>query len=159
VWTVHSGTWTIAAGQLRAGSNDSSATVDVGGTDVSAQATVLNAGGGNGRAAGVAINHSGASQVYLSGVVASGSVAELRLVSGTTVTSLSSAAAAVGASAVVRLTRQGTLVTLQVDGVAVLTYTLSPDQVATLTGTRTGLYWSGGNPVRFADFVATQAAL
>ena len=97
--------------------------------------------------------------MYLAGVVGSGNVAELRLVSGNTVTTLASAAATVGASAVVRLTRQGTLVTLQVNGVIALTSTLTIDQVTTLTGTRTGLYWSGGNPVRFADFLATQAAL
>ena len=159
VWTVHAGTWAINAGQLQALSNDTSATVDAGGTDVSAQSTVRNAGGGPGRAAGVAINHSGASQVYLAGVVGSGNVAELRLVSGNTVTTLASAAATVGASAVVRLTRQGTLVTLQVNGVIALISTLTIDQVTTLTGTRTGLYWSGGNPVSFADFLATQAAL
>jgi hypothetical protein len=158
VWTVHSGTWTIATGQLQVRTNDSSATVAAGGVDVSAQTTVLNANAGRTRAAGVAINHSGASQVFLAGVVVSGNLAQLRLVSGTTVTTLATAAATVGAASVVRLTRQGTAITLRVDGSVVLTFTLTPAQVATLTGTRTGLYWSRGNSLRFTDFVATQAA-
>jgi hypothetical protein len=47
---------------------------------------------------------------------------------------------------------------MRIDGTVVLTFTLTPAQVAMLTGTRTGLYWSRGNSLRFTDFVATQAA-
>ena len=158
MWTTHLGTWTIVGGQLQARTNDATASVAAGGINVSAQTTVLNADGGRTRAAGVAINHSGATRVYLAGVVVSGGVAQIRLVNGNTVTTLASAAATVGASTPVRLTRQGTSITLQVSGVTVITYTLTPAQVTTLTGTRTGLYWSRGNSLRFTDFVVTQVA-
>src|SRR4051795_3974688 len=58
-WTVHSGTWVIVNGDLDASSNDSSATVPAGSTNVSVSATLVNSSGG-GRAAGVAIDHNGA---------------------------------------------------------------------------------------------------
>lgn len=157
-WAVHLGTWTITGGQLQARTRNASATLDASRTDVSAQATVLDVNGGGNAAAGVAIDHSGASRVFLAGVVASGNQAELRLVNGGSVTTLATGAVAVSATSVVRLTRVGTAVTLQVNGATVVSHTLTPAQASLLTGTRAGLYWGRGNAVRFADFLVTQAA-
>ena len=71
-----------------------------------------------------------ASRVYLAGVVVANNVAQLRLVNGGTVTTIASAPVTVTTSTIVRLTRQGTAITLRVNGSTVLTYTLTAAQVS-----------------------------
>ncbi len=81
------------------------------------------------------------------------------LVNGSTVTTLASATVTIGASAVVRITRNGTTVTVSVNGTLALTQTLTSGQVTTLAGgTRVGLYWNSGSTIRFTNVMATSAA-
>lgn len=157
-WSVHSGTWTIAGGRLNPGDGNATATVSAGTTDVSAQATVVSANGNN-RVAGIAINHTGATRIYLAGVLSGPGTVQLSLVNGASVTTLASATATITASTVVRITRNGTAVSVSVNGVLRISHTLSAGQVATLAGgTQTGLYFDSGNQIRFADIVATTPA-
>ena len=157
IWTTNRGTWTITSGQLSASTPHATATISAGLTNVSAQATLLDANGTS-RAAGVAINHTGPSRIYLAAVLSGGNTAELRLIDGNSVSTLAAVAATVTASTVVRITRVGTAVTVSVNGAQVLTFALTPGQVSTLSGgTRVGLYWNSGTSIRFTDIVATQA--
>lgn len=157
-WSTHLGTWTITSGQLAATTANATASINAGTTDVSAQATVLNANGSS-RIAGVAINHTGATRIYLVGALSGPSTAQLRLVNGNTVSTLQSATVTIGASAVVRITRLGATVTVSVNGTLALTHTLSAARIATLSGgTRVGLYWNSGSTIRFTNIVATTAA-
>lgn len=157
-WTVHQGTWTIGSNQLNPGGGGATATISAGQTDVSSETTVLSANGGS-RVAGVAINHTGATRIYLVGALSGPSTAQLLLVSGGSVTTLASATATIGAATVVRITRNGTAVTVSVDGSLRISYTLSSGQVSTLSGgTRVGLYFDSGSAIRFTNVVATTAA-
>ena len=157
-WTVHRGTWTINAGQLDPSGGNATATISAGQTDISAEATILNANATS-RVAGVSINHTGASRVYLVGVLSDPSTAQLRLVNGGSVSTLASASVTIGASAVVRITRTGTTVTVSVNGMLALTHTLTSGQVSTLSGgLLVGLYWDAGNPIRMTNIVATTPA-
>ena len=157
-WAVNNGSWSISSGELNPGGGGATATISAGQTDVSAEATVLNANGG-GRVAGVAVDHTGTTRIYLAGVLVGPSTAELRLVNGGSVTTLASSAATIIASTVVRITRNGTAVTVSVDGVLAISYTLSAGQVTTLSGgTRVGLYYDSGGAIRFTNIVATTPA-
>ncbi len=157
-WTSHLGTWTISFGRLSATTADATASINAGSTNVSAEATILNANGSS-RIAGVAINHTGFTRIYLVGALSGPSTAQLRLVNGSTITTLASATVTIDSSAVVRITRSGTTVTVSVNGVLALTQTLTSGQVTTLSGgTRVGLYWNSGSTIRFTDIVATTAA-
>ena len=156
-WTTNLGTWTISSGQLSATTTNATATISAGQTNVSAEATIINANGTS-RIAGVAINHTGTTRIYLAAALSGGNTAQLRLVNGNSVTTLTSAAATITASTVVRITRIGTAVTVSVNGVQVLAFTLTSGQVTTLSGgTRVGLYWNSGSTIRFTDVLATQA--
>ena len=156
-WTSHRGTWMIISGQLATATANATASINAGTTDVSAQATVLNANGSN-RIAGVAINHTGATRVFLAAALSGPNSVQLRLVRGNSVTTLASATVTIGASAVVRVTRIGTTVTVSVNGTVALTNTLTSGQVATLSGgTRVGLYWNRGTTIRFTNVLATTA--
>lgn len=157
-WTSNLGTWTITSGQLRGTTANATATINAGQTNVSAQATVLNANGSS-RIAGVAINHTGSTRIYLAGVLSGPSTAQLRLVNGSTVTTVASAAVTIGATAVVRITRNGSTVTVSVNGTLAITHTLTSAQITTLSGgTRVGLYWNSGSTIRFTDILATTPA-
>lgn len=157
-WATNLGTWTITAGQLAATTTNATTTVNAGSTDVSAEATVIGANG-NSRIAGVAINHTGATRIYLAAALSGPGTAQLRLVNGNTVSTLASATATIAASTVVRITRVGTAVTVSVNGALVISFTLSPGNVTTLSGgTRTGLYWNSGTTIRFTHFLVTQAS-
>jgi hypothetical protein len=153
VWTVHTGTWTISAGQLAANTGGATASINAGSLSESAQATILNANAG-GTVVGVAIDHSGASRTFLAAVISGNQLLIVSSVNGTVTTQLS-AAITVGASTVLRITRNGSTVTASVDGVAKLSGTLNALGLSTLTGTRSGLYWSGGGTVRFTNFLVT----
>ena len=157
-WAVNNGSWSISSGQLNPGGGGATATISAGQTDVSAEATVLNANSGS-RVAGVAVDHTGSTRIYLAGVLVGPSTAELRLVNGGTVTTLASSAATIIATTVVRITRNGTAVTVSVNGVLAISYTLSAAQETTLSGgTRVGLYYDTGSAIRFTNIVATTAA-
>jgi len=156
-WTSDLGTWTIRSDELRARTEDATASMDAGQTNVSAEATVLNADGKN-RVAGVAINHSGSTRVYLVAAISGPSNALLKLVDGSTVTTLASATVKIEASASVRITRNDETVTVSVNGVLAIKQTLAKEQITTLAGgTRVGLYWNSGNMIRFTDVMATTA--
>ena len=155
-WTTNLGTWTISSGQLSATTTNATATISAGQSDVSAEATIINANGTS-RIAGVAIDHTGSTRIYLAAALSGGNTAQLRLVNGNTVTTLASAAATITASTVVRITRVGTAVTVSVNGAQVLAFTLTSGHVTTLSGgTKVGLYWNSGSTIRFTDILATQ---
>lgn len=157
-WTIHVGSWSISSGQLNPSSSDTTATISAGQTNISAEATVIGANGNN-RIAGVAIDHTGASLIYLVGALSGPDTAELLLVNGGSVTALASSAATINATTVVRITRNGTAVSISVDGVLVMSYTLSASQVTTLSGgTGVGLYYDRGGAIRFTNIVATTPA-
>lgn len=157
-WTAHLGTWTITSGQLRATTANATATIATGQTNISAQATVLNANGSS-RIAGVAINHTGATRIYLAAALSGPGTVQLRLVNGASITTLASATATIGATTVVRITRNGTGVTVSVNGTLRISFTLTATQVTTLAGgTRVGLYWNSGSTIRFSNLLATQPA-
>ena len=157
VWTIHSGSWTISSGQLNPGGGGATASISAGQTNVSAETTIVGANAG-GRGAGVAINHTGASRIFLVGELTGPSTAELLLVNGGSVTTLASAATTITATTVVRITRNGTAVTVSVNGLLTISYTLTAGQVTTLSGgTRVGLYYDSGSAIRFTNLVATTA--
>jgi hypothetical protein len=153
VWTVHTGTWTIAGGQLSASTAGATASINGGQLSESAQTTILNANAG-GTVAGIAINHSGATRTFLAAVISGNQLLIIFSNNGTVTTQLSTAIT-VGASTVLRITRNASTVTASVDGVAKLSGTLTAFGLSTLTGTRTGLYWSGGGTVRFTNLLVT----
>jgi hypothetical protein len=153
VWTVHSGTWTITGGQLGANVGGATASINAGSLSESVQATILNANAG-GTVVGVALNHSGATRTFLAAVISGNQLLIVSSLNGTVTTQLSTAIT-VGASTVLRITRNGSAVTASVDGVAKLSGTLTALGLSTLTATRSGLYWSGGGAVRFTNFLVT----
>lgn len=154
-WTSHLGTWTISSGQLAATTTNATATIATGQTDISAETTILNANGSS-RIAGVAIDHTGSTRIFLVAVLSGPGTAMLQLVNGVAITTLATAAATVTASTVLRITRNGTTVTVSVNGTLALTYTLTSAQVTTLAaGVRVGLYWNSGSTIRYTNVVAT----
>ena len=157
-WTSQLGTWTISSGQLAASTTNATATLAAGQTSVSAEATILNVNGTS-RIGGVAIDHTGATRIYLAGVLSGPSTAQLRLVTGSTVTTLANATVTIGASAVVRITRNASAVTVSVNGTQAISFTLNATQIATLSGgTLVGLYWNSGTTLRFTNVLATTPA-
>jgi hypothetical protein len=87
------------------------------------------------------------------------SAAQLLLVNGGSVTTLASSTTTITATSVVRITRNGTAVTVSVNGLLEISYTLSSGQVSTLSsGTGVGLYFDSGNNIRFTNMMATTAA-
>lgn len=154
-WATHLGTWSISSGRLGASTAHATATVNAGQTDMTAQATVLNANA-SGAIAGVAIDHTGTTRVYLAGVLAGPTGVQLRLVNGSTVTTIATGTASVTATSTVAIKRTGTTVTVAVNGTTAITSTLTAAQVTTLSGgTRAGLYWAAGSTVRFTTMLAT----
>ena len=153
VWTVHSGTWTITAGQLAANTGGATASINAGSLSESAQTTILNANAA-GTVAGIAINHSGATRTFLAAVISGNQLLIVFSNNGTVTTQLSTAVT-VGASTVLRITRNGSAVSASVDGTVKLSGTLNALGLSSLTGTRTGLYWSGGGTVRFTNILVT----
>lgn len=163
-WGVHLGTWTISSGRLAASGSNATATVPtlsatgvVGTVAMSAEAVIDGLNGGS-REAGVAIDHTGTSRIYLSATIVNGSSVVLRLVNGSTLTTLASAGVVPTASTTLRLSRSGNTVSVSVNGVTALTHVLSSARVSTLAGgTRAGLVWRSGSTVRFVRLVVTSA--
>ncbi len=156
-WTVHLGTWTITSGQLGAATANATATVSAGQTNASAQATVLNMNGAS-RAAGVAIDHTGSTRTFLAAVMSGPSTLNLQLSTSGTMSTLATASVTFAASNVLRITRNGSAVTVSIDGTQKIAFTLTAGQISTLSsGTRAGLYWSSGSTVKFTNFLLTTA--
>ena len=155
-WTSHTGTWSITTGQ--AGSTsvaNANASFPVGSTDMTAEVTMLNANAA-GRIGGVTVSHTGTTRIYVAGVVSALNQVQIRFVNANTVTTLATATVTIGASAVLRLTRQGTAITLRVDGTIRATATLTAAQVTSLAaGTRAGLYTSSSSSLRFTRIFVT----
>lgn len=157
-WQVHRRTWTIISGLLDTSGGDATASISAGQTNVSAETTVIGANGGS-RVAGIAINHTGNTRIFLSAVLVGPSTVRLELSTGGAPSTLASASATIGATTVVRITRNGSAVTVSVDGEQRISYTLSSSQISTLAGgTRVGLYFDSGSTIRFADILATTPA-
>jgi hypothetical protein len=140
-WTVEQGVWSVVGGHLEVdGTADATATVPIAAIDATVVATV--AGGG-----GVVLDHDGAA-TYLAAVLtpgAPGSV-DLLLMAGGAPTTLASAAVASGPYASLSLTRDGSSVTVAVDGAVIVDHTLIPAEIAALgTGDRGGLYASNAS--------------
>jgi hypothetical protein len=160
-WAVHHGDWVIqAGGALSVISNRSVATIAYGAPNVSAQATVLNANVATAQS-GVAIDYSMTSKNFLVGAINGSGMAQLLMVtnSGDPVV-LASSTASITGNDVIRITRNGTKVTVSLNGTIRITYTLSGAQVSSLaSGIRTGLYfnYNNTNAVRFMNFQATSA--
>ena len=156
-WSTHLGTWTITSGRLSATTTNATASVPtlavdgtVGTVEMSAEAVLENLNGSS-REAGVAIDHSGSTRVYLSATVSNGSTVILRLVNGTSLTTLASVSGvAPGASTTIRLSRVGSVVSVAVNGAPIISHTLTSSRVKALrNGTRAGLVWRSGSTVRF----------
>lgn len=157
-WQAHTGTWTITTGQAGASNTaNANASIAVGSTDMTAEATVLNANAA-GRVGGVTVSHTGSTRIYLAGVVSALNQVQIRYVNVGTITTLATAVATIGASTVLRLTRQGAAVTLRVDGTVRATAALTAAQVTALAaGTRAGLYASSSTALRFSGIYVTTA--
>lgn len=156
IWSVDAGTWTVGGGSVAAdGTPAATASLPVAQAEVTVAALVQGADSG-GAAGGVVGSHDGA-DTYLAAVIV-GDVTphvDLVLVSGGSPTTLTGASSAIPASAMLALTRDGTSVEVRVDGVVVLSYTLSAGDIATLgAGTRAGLYASS-NSVQFDNLRVT----
>jgi hypothetical protein len=160
-WAVHHGDWKIqTGGALSVVSQRSVATIAYGAPNVSAQATVLHANVPTAQS-GVAIDYSTTSKNFLAGVVnGSGTVQLLLVLNSGNPTVLASSSASITGNDVIRITRQGTSVTVSLNGVVRVNYTLSGGNVSNLAGgIRTGLYFNYNSPnaVRFTNFMATSA--
>ena len=155
-WTSHTGTWSITTGQAGSTSTaNANASFPVGSTDMSVEVTLLNANVA-GRVGGVAVSHTGTTRIYVAGVVSALNQVQLRFINVNTVTTLATATATIGASTVLRLTRQGTAITLRVDGVVAVTAVLTAAQVTSLAlGTRAGLYTNTSATLRFSRIYVT----
>ena len=92
----------------------------------------------------------------LAGVLAGPTGVQLRLVNGSSVTTIATGTATVTATSTVAIRRVGSTVTVAVNDTTAITYALTAAQVTTLSGgTRTGLYWAAGSTVRFTTMLAT----
>ncbi len=157
IWAANSGTWKLTAGRANASGANATITVNAGRTDVSAEATFSNANSA-GRVGGIAIAHSGgATPRYLAAVLAGPNGVQLRLSTGTTVTTIATGTATYGSTTRLRVTLLAGVVTVSLAGAVVLSYTLTAAQLATIAGnTRVGLYDDQGS-VRFDDVLVTNA--
>lgn len=144
VWTVHVGTWSVGSGLVDSdGTTDGVATLDVGLTNVRIEAMITGADSGS-RAGGVVVDHDGGS-TYLAAVLVGDSPVrvDLILMSAGVPTTVATANVTVGPSSTLSLTRDGSLAIVHLDGLTVVSYTLSAGDSATLgSSTRAGLYAS-----------------
>jgi hypothetical protein len=154
-WNADSGEWTIVGGgRVRTRHDDATATIAVGSSNVTVQATVENSNGAN-RAGGVSLSHNGDRREHLAAVIVGPGTLQIRLVRNTNFTVLASAAITPNQSQVVRFTRIGNNLTVRLNGTIRLTYTLTATQAAQATGTRAGLYQEEGTALRYANFFVT----
>lgn len=155
LWKVDAGNWRINGGRLDPGGGFALASMPVGTTNMSVQSNLINANGGS-RIGGVTASVSANGRTYLVATISAANQVQLRYVVNGASTTLTTVSTPIAADVVIRLTRSGTSVTVTVGATIVATYTLSSTQSATLdAGTRAGLFWDAGSPVRFSNFLVT----
>jgi hypothetical protein len=146
-WTVHHGTWSVVGGLAESdGTGDAVATLPSGLTDVAAATTIVGVDLGS-NVGGLVLNHDGADTFLAALVVGDAPVhVDLVLMDHGVPTTLATADVAIGSSTTVSLTRDGSAVAVDVDGVRVLTETLDAGAIALLgAGDRAGLYASSAS--------------
>lgn len=157
-WTAHTGSWTTNGGQARPSNTaNATATVAAGSRDRTVQVVVSNAGGGS-DVAGLALAHNGSSATprYLAVALVGSSTVQLRLVNGTTVTTIASATTTVTSNTLLRASLRSGVVNIWVNGSLRMTRTLTAGQQTTISaGTRYGLY-DNANSGRYDNFLLTQ---
>lgn len=156
-WTVSSGNWNIINGtQARAQGGAGVATVPVGVSDMSVESS-LQVDNGT-RTGGITVSHNTATNTYLGAMVSGTNQVQVQYVANGGVTTLATVSVTLGTNPTFRLTRQGTAVTLTVNGAVVSTLTLTAARATTLSaGTRAGMYRpnNGLRGARFYNFLAT----
>lgn len=145
-WTEHQGSWGVVAGVAQSdGTSDAVATLPAGGA-VTVGVTMLGADAGS-SSGGVVVDHDG-TDTFLAAIVVDDVSPHLDLVlmDHGSPTTLSSANISIGASATMALTRDGSTVDVDIDGVRVLTESLDAGAIALLgVGDRAGLYASSAS--------------
>jgi hypothetical protein len=156
-WQINTGTWRITGGRADASGANATATIPAGRTEVSVEASFIN-GNNASRVGGVTLAHSGGtSPRFLAVALAGPNGVQIRISNGTTVTTIATATATYGSPARLRATLKAGVVTVSVNGVVVLTHTLSAANLALINGnTRAGLYDDQGS-MKFDDFLLTEA--
>ncbi len=164
-WAVHTTpVWGIQGNQARATGLLSLllpaiATMDVGASDATVQATFTNLPALLGTQAGVVLGANAGASTYLSaalqetlvgGLLGDHVLLRCTCQAGT----LASVDVTLNGTHTVQLTRVGTAVTVRLDGNVVLTHVLTGAQSSALGGTRAGI-WTANNSVTADDFVVT----
>ncbi len=147
VWTTSGRPWNVNGRQVQVnGGSGSLALVPAGSAQVSVSVTVYETDQSN-RIGGVVLSAGGGD--HLAAVLRGTGTVELRLGSGPV---LASASVAIGPSTVLRATRVGDEVWVEVNGTVVITDTYP---ITALTGTSAGLFHGGGPRVGFTGFAVT----
>jgi hypothetical protein len=156
VWTAHLGSWTIQSNQgassATAGAN---ATLNTSAANCTAQVKLANLNT-SGRSGGLVVSHNGLSN-YLAAVMTDGApdAVRLRIVILGIPTVLATATPTFAATNTLTLSRNGSTVTVSLNGHVIITHTLTSTQVTSLgSGARAGLF-GGSSSVRFDDFVVS----
>lgn len=156
VWSVHAGTWTIQTNQAASSATvDAVATENITNPDTTVQVVLssLNTGG---RFGGVVNSHDGAS-TYLAAVMtdATPDRVELRLVVGGSSSVLTTMNPTFATTNTLSIGRSGAALTVTLNAVSIITYSLSAAQLTSLgSGTLGGVY-GGSASVRYDNFVVT----
>ena len=156
VWTSHIGAWTIQSNQAAsAATADANATVNVGAANSSVQIDLISLNLA-GRLAGVVASHNGTS-TYLAAVLTKGSpdVIELRLYQAGTPTVIATGNPTIVTTNTLKMTRNGSALTVVLNAATILTATLTAAQVTALgSGQRAGIF-GGNSTVRFDNLLVT----
>jgi hypothetical protein len=143
-WDVDHGSWSVVSGTAQSdGTTDAVATVGTALSDATVDVTIVGVDAASQRG-GLVLDHDGIG-TYLAAVIVGDATShvDLVLVNGGVPTTLSSADVTIGPVATLSLTRDGSTVTVLVDGSTIIEHTLGPGDIATLgSGTRAGLYAS-----------------
>lgn len=156
-WAVHTGTAQTTGGQARTNGVNATVTVAAGSLSRDARVDIRNAGGGS-DIAGLALAHNGSTTTprYLGVALVGSASVQVRLVNGTTVSTIASASATITSSTALRASLSSGVVRVWVNGSLRITYALTSAQLSTISaGTRYGIYDSGGSG-RYDDFMLTQ---
>ncbi len=146
-WAENTGTWAVVAGAAESdGTSDAVATLAAGATAATVTATVVGVAVGS-NIGGLVLNHDGVDTFLAAAVVGDAPVhVDLVLMDRGVPTTLATANVSVGASTTLSLTRDGSAVTVDIDGGRVLTETLDAGAIALLgAGDRAGLYASSAS--------------
>jgi hypothetical protein len=153
-WSTTSHNWSVGNGRVKTTTSFAkTATVPVGSVNATAAVTVYE-NEKNGRQGGVVVSHGDAlDSPYLAAVLVGPNRVELRISNGP---AIAGATVTITPATRLRLTRVGTQVWVEVNGVTVINGS-SFAALSSLTGTRVGLFHGGGPPVEFDDFAAGPA--